>query len=262
MLHVDVISIFPQMFEAVTAFGITGRARDQGLWDLVAWNPRDFTSDPHRSVDDRPFGGGPGMVMLAAPLERAIQAARQRQRSCGAQGSRVIYLSPQGEVLDHHKVVALAAHPGLILVAGRYEGVDERVVERDVDDEISVGDYVVTGGELPAMILIDCVVRQLPGALGDADSVQEDSFVDGLLDCPHYTRPEVYDGDVVPPVLMSGHHAEIRRWRLKQGLGRTHLRRPDLLEKRGMSADEQALLEEFLKEFADRGAEHEHSQTA
>ena len=258
MLHVDVVSIFPPMFEAVTAFGITGRARDKGLWDLVVWNPRDFAANPHRTVDDRPFGGGPGMVMLASPLERAIKAARQRQQSCGAVGSRVIYLSPQGAVLDHRKVMALAAEAGLVLVAGRYEGVDERVIERNVDDEISVGDYVLTGGELPAMILIDCVVRQLPGALGDAGSVQEDSFVDGLLDCPHYTRPEVHEGSVVPSVLVSGHHAEIQRWRRKQALGRTHLRRPDLLEKRGMNAEERALLEEFLKEFADRGAEHEH----
>jgi tRNA (guanine37-N1)-methyltransferase len=259
MLHVDVVSIFPQMFEAVTACGITGRARDMGLWDLVVWNPRDFAPDPHRTVDDRPFGGGPGMVMLVSPLERAIKEAKKRQRSCGATGSRVIYLSPQGGMLEHRKVMDLAAQPGLLLVAGRYEGVDERIIEREVDDEISVGDYVLTGGELPAMILIDCVVRQLPGALGDADSVQEDSFVDGLLDCPHYTRPQVYDGAAVPPVLMSGHHAEIRRWRLKQALGRTHLRRPDLLERRGMNAAEQALLEEFLRELSDQGAEHEHS---
>lgn len=258
MLHVDVVSIFPRMFEAVTTFGISGRARDKGLWDLVAWNPRDFASDPHRSVDDRPFGGGPGMVMLASPLERAIRAARQRQQSCGVSGSRVVYLSPQGVLLNHRRVIALAAERGLVLVAGRYEGVDERVIERDVDDEISVGDYVLTGGELPAMVLIDCVVRQLPGALGDSDSVQEDSFVDGLLDCPHYTRPEVHDGSIVPSVLMSGHHAEIKRWRLKQALGRTHLRRPDLLEKRGMNAEERTLLEEFLNEFADRGAVNEH----
>jgi tRNA (guanine37-N1)-methyltransferase len=258
MLHVDVVSIFPRMFEAVTAFGISGRARDKGLWELVAWNPRDFASDPHRTVDDRPFGGGPGMVMLASPLERAIRAARQRQQSCGVSGPRVVYLSPQGVLLNHRRVIALAAERGLVLVAGRYEGVDERVIERDVDDEISVGDYVLTGGELPAMVLIDCVVRQLPGALGDSDSVQEDSFVDGLLDCPHYTRPEVHDGWIVPSVLMSGHHAEIKRWRLKQALGRTHLRRPDLLEKRGMNAEERTLLEEFLNEFADRGAVNEH----
>jgi len=254
MLQVDVVSIFPQMFEAVTAYGITGRAREKRLWDLVAWNPRDFTDDPHRTVDDRPFGGGPGMVMLASPLGRAIRAARQRQTSCGVPDSRVIYLSPQGGVLDHSRVIALAAQPGLVLIAGRYEGVDERLIERAVDEEISVGDYVLTGGELPAMILIDAVVRQLPGALGDADSVQEDSFVDGLLDCPHFTRPEVHEGSVVPAVLMSGHHAEIRRWRLKQALGRTHLRRPDLLARRSMNAEERLLLEEFLKEHADRGA--------
>lgn len=258
MLQVDAVSIFPQMFDAVTACGITGRAREKRLWELVVWNPRDFARDPHRTVDDRPFGGGPGMVMLASPLERAIRAARQRQLSCGVRDPRVIYLSPQGRVLDHGGVMNLAARAGLVLVAGRYEGVDERVIERDVDEEISVGDYVLTGGELPAMILIDAVVRQLPGALGDADSVREDSFADGLLDCPHYTRPEMHDGSAVPSVLVSGHHAEIRRWRLKQALGRTHLRRPDLLARRSMSAEEQLLLEEFLKESADRGAEHEH----
>jgi tRNA (guanine37-N1)-methyltransferase len=258
MLQVDVVSIFPRMFEAVTAYGITSRAREQGLWDLIVWNPRDFASDPHRTVDDRPFGGGPGMVMLAAPLERTIRAARQRQVSCGVPDPLVIYLSPQGAVLDHRRVTELAGRAGLILVAGRYEGVDERVIEREVDDEISVGDYVLTGGELPAMIVIDSLVRQLPGALGDADSAEEDSFVDDLLDCPHYTRPQVHEGSVVPSVLMSGHHAEIRRWRLKQALGRTHLRRPDLLAKRGMNAEEQRLLEEFLKECADRGARHEH----
>ncbi len=258
MLQVDVVSIFPQMFEAVTACGITGRASDRRLWDLVAWNPRDFAQDAYRTVDDRPFGGGPGMVMLASPLAQAIRAARQRQAGCGVTDSRVIYLSPQGRVLDHGKVMEMAARGGLVLVAGRYEGVDERVIEREVDEEISVGDYVLTGGELPAMVLIDSVVRQLPGVLGDAQSVQEDSFVDGLLDCPHYTRPEDYEGSVVPSVLMSGHHAEIRRWRLKQAIGRTHLRRPDLLAKRSMSAEEQALLEEFLKERVDRGAEHEH----
>jgi tRNA (guanine37-N1)-methyltransferase len=259
MLELDVVSIFPPMFEAVTGYGVAGRAPDKQLWNLVVWNPRDFAQDLHRTVDDRPFGGGPGMVMLAAPLERAIRAAKQRQASCGVSDSQVIYLSPQGRVLDHRMVMELAARKGLVLVAGRYEGVDERVIERVVDEEISIGDYVLTGGELPAMILIDSVVRQLPGALGDALSADEDSFVDGLFDCPHYTRPEVYEGSVVPPVLMSGHHAEIRRWRLKQAIGRTHLRRPDLLAKRSMSAEEQSLLEEFLKERADRGLEHEHS---
>jgi len=256
MLNVDVVSIFPQMFDALTGFGVTGRARARGLWGLVVWNPRDFTSDMHRTVDDRPYGGGPGMVMMAAPMDRAVRAARQRQKSCGVSRSRVIYLSPQGQVLDHRKTIELAAQPGLVLVAGRYEGVDERIIEREVDEEIGIGDYVVTGGELPAMVLIDCIVRQLPGALGDADSVVEDSFVDGLLDCPHYTRPEAYEGSAVPPILMSGHHVEIRRWRLKQSLGRTHLRRPELLAKRGMNAEERALLEEFLKEYAEAGEQH------
>jgi tRNA (guanine37-N1)-methyltransferase len=262
MLQVDVVSIFPQMFDAVTGSGVAGRARDRGLWGLVLWNPRDFTLDVHRTVDDRPYGGGPGMVMLAAPLQRAINAARQRQKSAGVSGSRVIYLSPQGQVMDHRKIIELAAQPGLVLVAGRYEGVDERVIEAEVDEEIGIGDYVLTGGELPAMVLIDCVVRQLPGALGDADSVAEDSFVNGLLDCPHFTRPEVFEGRAVPQVLMSGHHLEIRRWRLKQSLGRTHLRRPDLLASRGMSADERALLEEFLKEYAEAGEQHGSHQTA
>ncbi len=263
MLHVDVVSIFPEMFDAVTKFGVTGRARVRGLWSLVLWNPRDFASDAYRTVDDRPFGGGPGMVMLASPLEQAIEAARLRQKGAGAPGSQVIYLSPQGRVLDHRKVLELAVQPALILLAGRYEGVDERVIERSVDDEIAIGDYVLTGGEVPAMVLIDCVVRQLPGALGDADSIQEDSFANGLLDCPHYTRPEVYNGSAVPPVLMSGHHAEIRRWRLKQSLGRTYLRRPELLARRGISADEQALLAEFLTEYAEAGVAHHGShQTA
>ena len=262
MLHVDVVSIFPEMFAAVAASGVTGRALERGLWTLGLWNPREFTADAYRTVDDRPFGGGPGMVMLAAPLARAIGAARERQQDAGAKGSRVVYLSPQGAVLDHAKVLDLATQPGLVLLAGRYEGVDERVIRREVDEEISIGDYVLTGGELPAMVLIDCVVRQLPGTVGDAESVREDSFVNGLLDCPHYTRPEVYEESAVPPVLLSGHHAVIRRWRLKQALGRTYLRRPELLAKRGMSAEEQALLEEFLKESAEAGESHEPHQTA
>jgi tRNA (guanine37-N1)-methyltransferase len=262
MLHVDVVSIFPETFAAVTASGIGGRALVRGLWSLTPWNPRDFTSDAHRTVDDRPFGGGPGMVMLAAPLERAIAAARRRQQEAGVETSRVIYLSPQGRVLDHSKVLDLAACPGLILLAGRYEGVDERVLAREVDEEVSIGDYVLTGGELPAMVLIDCVVRQLPGALGDPESAREDSFAAGLLDCPHYTRPEIHEGSAVPPILLSGHHAEIRRWRLKQSLGRTYLRRPELLAKRDMSTEERALLEEFLKESAEAGERHESHQTA
>jgi tRNA (guanine37-N1)-methyltransferase len=238
------------MYEAVTEAGITGRARDRGLYGLVAWNPRDFARNAYRTVDDRPYGGGPGMVMMAEPLERAVSAARQRQASAGVQKPRVIYLSPQGRVLNHALVMELSAEQGLVLLAGRYEGVDERVIARNVDDEVSIGDYVLSGGELAAMVLIDCIVRQLPGALGDAESAHQESFVDGLLDCPQYTRPELYEGLAVPPVLMSGNHADIGRWRLKQALGRTWQRRPELLERRTMSVDEQKLLEEFKQELS------------
>lgn len=250
MLQFDVVTLFAPMFEAVTEAGITGRARDRGIYGLVAWNPRDFARNAYRTVDDRPYGGGPGMVMMAEPLERAVSAARQRQVSAGVHKPRVIYLSPQGRQLNHALVMELAAEQGLVLVAGRYEGVDERAVARGVDDEISIGDFVLSGGELAAMVLIDCIVRQLPGALGDAESASQDSFVDGLLDCPQYTRPEVYEGVAVPPVLMSGNHADIGRWRLKQSLGRTWRRRPELLERRGMSVDEQKLLEEFKQELS------------
>jgi tRNA (guanine37-N1)-methyltransferase len=245
MIRFDAITLFPEMFAALTASGITRRALDTGLWRLQTWNPRDFTTDNYRTIDDRPFGGGPGMVMLAEPLEQAIRAASGRVAGCGR---RVIYLSPQGKALDHGRVMELAAGPGAVLLCGRYESVDERLIRRAVDDEISIGDYVLSGGELAAMVLIDAVVRQLPGVLGDEDSAVQDSFVGGLLDCPHYTRPEEYAGERVPPVLMSGNHAEIGRWRLKQALGRTWLRRPDLLAKRGMSADELKLLEEFKRE--------------
>jgi tRNA (guanine37-N1)-methyltransferase len=250
MLQFDVVSLFPPMFEAVTEAGITGRARERGIYGLVAWNPRDFARNSYRTVDDRPYGGGPGMVMMAEPLDRAVAAARQRQMSAGVQKPRVIYLSPQGRLLNHALVMELAAEQGLVLVAGRYEGVDERAIERAIDDEISIGDFVLSGGELAAMVLIDCIVRQLPGALGDAESASQESFVDGLLDCPQYTRPEVYAGLVVPPVLMSGNHADIGRWRLKQSLGRTWRRRPELLERRGMSVDERSLLEEFKQELS------------
>lgn len=248
MLQFDVITLFPGMFDAVTESGITGRARDRGLYQLVLWNPRDFSGNSYRAVDDRPYGGGPGMVMMAGPLERAIQAARQRQLSSGVGRPRVIHLTPQGRLLEHRVVAELAQERGIVMLAGRYEGVDERVIRRSVDDEISIGDYVMSGGELAAMVVMDCVVRQLPGALGDAASAVEDSFVRGLLDCPHYTRPEVYEGEGVPPVLLSGNHAEISRWRLKQALGRTWQRRPELIEKRGLSSEESALLEEFKKE--------------
>jgi tRNA (guanine37-N1)-methyltransferase len=248
MLQFDVITLFAPMFDAVTGSGVTGRARERGAYQLVCWNPRDFAANSYRAVDDRPYGGGPGMVMMADPLAKAIGAARQRQKSSGVAKPRVIYLSPQGRLLDHRLVMDLVAEQGIVMVAGRYEGVDERLLRREIDDEVSVGDYVLSGGELAAMVVMDCVVRQLPGVLGDADSAKEDSFVDGLLDCPHYTRPEVYEGDAVPAVLMSGNHAEIGRWRLKQALGRTWRRRPDLLAKRELSADERRLLEEYRQE--------------
>ena len=242
MTRFDVITLFPEMFSAVTESGITGRALQAGLWRLQTWNPRDFTTDNYRTVDDRPYGGGPGMVMLAEPLEKALDAAS------AAGGGRVVYLSPQGRKLDQRKVMALSKETGLTLLCGRYEGVDERLLERRVDEELSLGDFVLSGGELAAMALIDACVRQLPGALGDERSALEESFADGLLECPQYTRPELYDGRRVPAVLLSGHHAEIRRWRLKQALGRTWLRRPELLQARGMSEEEKGLLAEFQSE--------------
>jgi tRNA (guanine37-N1)-methyltransferase len=212
------------------------------------WNPRDFAANSYRTVDDRPYGGGPGMVMMAEPLEKALQAARQRQKSTGAQRTKVLYLTPQGRPLNHARVMELAALEGLVLLAGRYEGVDERLIARAVDEEISIGDYVLSGGELAAMVVMDAIVRQLPGVLGDAESATQDSFVNGLLDCPHYTRPEVYGDEDVPAVLLSGNHAGIARWRLKQALGRTWQRRPDLLEKRALTDEERALLDEYKRE--------------
>lgn len=247
-MRFDVITLFPPMFEAVTKYGITRRALEEGLWSLQLWNPRDFTIDNYRTIDDRPYGGGPGMVMLAEPLEAAITEAKRRQQAAGITAPRAIYLSPQGRRLDHAVVMGLAAQSGLILLAGRYEGIDERLIARQVDEEISVGDFVLSGGELPAMVLIDAIVRQLPGALRDADSAGEDSFVDGLLDHPHYTRPEVYEGEPVPDVLLSGNHAEIKRWRRLQALGRTWQRRADLLQDRAMSKEDLILLEEFRRE--------------
>jgi len=245
VIRFDCVTLFPEAFAALTDWGVTRRALEQGLWSLALWNPRDFTTDNYRTVDDRPYGGGPGMVMLAEPLEKAIAAAKAAARG----EAKVIHLSPQGPVMDHKKVMALAAESRLVLLCGRYEGVDERLIVRAVDAELSIGDYVLSGGELAAMALIDAVVRQLPGALGDGLSAEQDSFVNGLLDCPQYTRPEVYEGEAVPPVLMSGHHAQIERWRLKQSLGRTWLRRPELLERRGLSDAERKLLEEFKKEM-------------
>jgi tRNA (guanine37-N1)-methyltransferase len=247
VLQLDVITLFPEMFDAVRRYGVTGRAAERGLYELALWNPREFTTDNYRTVDDRPYGGGPGMVMLVEPLDKAIQAAKARQAAAGVEATRVICLSPQGRLLDHERVKALVELPGLVLLAGRYEGIDERLLAREVEEEISIGDYVLSGGELPAMVLIDAVVRHLPGVLGDPDSAVQDSFVDGLLDCPHYTRPEVYAGERVPAVLLSGHHAQIARWRRQQALGRTWLRRPELLERRGLSGDEQELLDAFRR---------------
>jgi tRNA (guanine37-N1)-methyltransferase len=245
VIRFDAITLFPEMFAAVTHYGITRRAQEAGLWRLRAWNPRDFTTDNYRTVDDRPYGGGPGMVMLAEPLEKALDAVAASQ---GEARGRVIFLSPQGRRLDHRGVVALSRERALTLLCGRYEGVDERLLARRVDEELSLGDFVLSGGELAAMALIDAVVRQLPGALGDQYSALEESFVQGLLDCPQYTRPETYAGETVPEVLLTGNHEKIRRWRLKQALGRTWLRRPELLAARKMSDEERGLLEEFQRE--------------
>ncbi len=251
MLRFDVVTLFPEMFAAVTGYGITRRALERGLWRIECWNPRQWAGNAYASVDDRPFGGGPGMVMRAEPLEKAIAAARQARGGNG----RVIYLSPQGEPLTHAKVKALAVSEGAILLCGRYEGIDERVIARCVDEEVSLGDFVLSGGEIAALALIDATVRLLPGALNDEASAVEDSFVEGLLDCPHYTRPEVYQGMKVPEVLLSGHHENIRRWRLKQSLARTRERRPELFAKwlaykaaRGLSSEEAQLLREIEDE--------------
>lgn len=248
-MRFDCVTLFPEMFSAVAGAGITRRALEQGRWQLGLWNPRDFTDDERRTVDDRPYGGGPGMVMMAGPLEKAIRAAREASTVDGAGGAaKVVYLSPQGAALDQQKVERYAAGPGLVLLCGRYEGVDERLIERVVDEEVSIGDYVISGGELAAMVLIDACVRLLPGVLGDEQSAQQDSFNDGLLDCPQFTRPEVYEGMPVPPVLLSGHHADIARWRRMQSLGRTGERRPELLARRGLDEADLRLLEQYRRE--------------
>jgi len=250
VIRFDCVTLFPEMFAAVTDWGVTRRALEQGLWSIALWNPRDFTSDAYRTVDDRPYGGGPGMVMLAEPLERAIAEAK----AAAAGEAKVVALSPQGAPLDNARIEAVSRGERLVLLCGRYEGIDERLVRRSVDEEWSIGDYVISGGELAAMVLIDAVVRRLPGALGNEQSAEQESFAKGLLDCPHYTRPETYRGETVPAVLLSGHHAQIERWRLKQSLGRTWLRRPELLERRGMSEAERRLLEEFKRERDTNGA--------
>ncbi len=248
MKHFDVITIFPAMLDALADHGITARSLDEKRFELKAWDPRDFAEDNYRRVDDRPYGGGPGMVMLAEPMEKCIAAAKQRQRDAGVAVPKVILMSPQGERLTEALVQELSNEEGLVLIAGRYEGVDERLVQRSVDREISIGDYVTSGGELPAMVLIDCLVRHLPGALNDEQSATQDSFSDGLLDWPHYTRPDEWQGAKVPDVLMSGNHAAIARWRRKQALGRTWDRRPDLIDESKLAREDRQLLEEYRRE--------------
>jgi tRNA (guanine37-N1)-methyltransferase len=252
MLQIEVITLFPEMVNTVTEYGITSRAVKRGLLRVNTWNPRDYTSDNHRTVDDRPYGGGPGMVMMAEPLSAAITNARGEFEPGNT--PRVIHLSPQGRKLDQKGVMELGQQQHLILIAGRYEGIDERVIDKEVDEEWSIGDYVLSGGELPAMVLIDVLTRTLPGALGHEDSASEDSFFNGLLDYPHYTRPErigpeEIDGQPVPEVLLSGNHEDIRRWRLQEALGRTWLRRPDLLENLDLDDEQQDLLKSFKQEY-------------
>jgi len=243
-VRIGVVTLFPEMFSALTDYGVTGRAVKNGLISIQCWNPREFTHDKHRTVDDRPYGGGPGMLMKVQPLRDAIHAAK----AAVGEGVRVIYLSPQGRKLDQLGVAELAQRDRVVLVAGRYEGIDERLLETEIDEEWSIGDFVVSGGELPAMTLIDAVSRLLPGVLGHEDSASEDSFAEGLLDCPHYTRPEDYDGRAVPEVLLSGNHEVIRRWRLQQQLGRTWQRRPDLLDGLQLNDEQQRLLDEFIRD--------------
>ncbi|SDI99371.1 tRNA (Guanine37-N(1)-) methyltransferase [Ferrimonas sediminum] len=240
-LWLGVVTLFPEMFRAVTEFGVTGRAVKNGLLGVQTWNPRDFTHDKHRTVDDRPYGGGPGMLMMVQPLRDAIRAAKAE----AGDEAKVIYLSPQGRPLTQSGVEELASNKRLVLVCGRYEGVDERIIQSEVDEEWSVGDYVLSGGELPAMNLIDAVSRLVPGVLGKQASAEQDSFSEGLLDCPHYTRPEVLDGQQVPQVLLSGNHESIRRWRLQQSLGRTWQRRPELLDNLALTDEQAQLLAEF-----------------
>lgn len=243
-MHIEVVTLFPEMFRAVSDNGVTGRAIQKGLVQLGTVNPRDFTDDRHNTVDDRPYGGGPGMVMMVEPLRDAINKAR----SVLSDKAKVIYLSPQGRKLDQAGLKSLAEHEELILLCGRYEGIDERLIASEVDEEWSIGDYVISGGELAAMVLIDGVTRLVPGALGHEESAEQDSFMSGLLDTPHYTRPEVFDGEAVPDVLLSGHHKNIETWRLKQALGRTWLRRPDMLEKLTLTQAQEKLLAEFIRE--------------
>lgn len=260
-MNIAIVTLFPEMFAALTDYGISGRAVSQGRISIRCWNPREFTSDVHQTVDDRPYGGGPGMVMMFEPLSQAIMAAKtwvqeqnialeaaienDRETPAESQTAKVVYLSPQGQLLQQSGVQSFAQQSGFVLVAGRYEGIDERLMSTLVDEEWSIGDFVLSGGELPAMVLMDAVIRQLPGVLGHKDSAQEDSFADGLLDYPHYTRPENVQGLSVPKVLLSGDHNKIARWRMQQSLGRTWQRRPDLLAQKTLSKEQAVLLEEF-----------------
>jgi len=240
-MRFDVITLFPDMFQAIRQ-GVTGNAINRGQVELNLWNPRDYTQDAHRTVDDRPYGGGPGMVMKMEPLQAALRQAKE-----DAPESRVVYLSPQGRRFDQQAAMDMTHSSGLILLAGRYEGIDERLINCCVDEEWSIGDYVLSGGELPAMVMMDTIIRLLPGVLGHEDSAEQDSYMDGLLDFPQYTRPDEYADQPVPEVLLSGNHESIRRWRLQQALGRTWIRRPDLLQQRQLSEEEQQLLEEFIR---------------
>lgn len=247
-LEFGLVTLFPEMFDAFSEYGVSGRAVKNGLISMSCWNPRDFTHDRHRTVDDRPFGGGPGMLMKVQPLQDAIQAAK----AASDRPSKVIYMSPQGRKLDQQGAVELSQNERLIFVCGRYEGIDERLIEAEIDEEWSLGDFVLSGGELAAMTFMDTISRLIPGVLGHEMSPVEDSFFDGLLDCPHYTRPEMLDEKGVPDVLLSGHHENIRRWRAKQAIGRTWERRPDLLEGRQLSKEQLTLLDEFKSEQSSR----------
>lgn len=243
-MRFDVLTLFPEMIVSAAGYGITGRAQEREIVTLSAWNPRDYTTDKHRTVDDRPYGGGPGMVMKYQPLHDALTAARQ----AGSGSAKVVYLSPQGKPITQALLTKACEESQLILVAGRYEGLDERFVELDCDEEWSIGDYVISGGELAALVVIDAITRLLPGVLGDEDSAQQDSHVDGLLDYPHFTRPEQVEGVAVPDVLLSGNHADIDRWRTKQALGRTWQKRPDLLKGKALTAEQEKLLKEFINQ--------------
>lgn len=244
-MRIDVITLFPEMVSDAAAYGVTGRAIETGIVTLATWNPRDYTQDKHRTVDDRPYGGGPGMVMKFQPLHDALVQAK----AAAAVKPKVIYLSPQGKPIDQALINRVSGLRRLILVAGRYEGVDERFIEAEVDEEWSLGDFVISGGELAALVIIDAITRLLPGVLGDQNSAVQDSHMAGLLDCPHYTRPECIAGLSVPKVLRNGNHAQIARWRLKQALGRTWLKRPELFAKQKLTVEQAALLEEFKVEF-------------